>query len=703
MNFLHKVSIKVLLVSWSLFAILALAIVSVVSVFSNEQLSRNTDVLINQVIPVEKANEASFAVVLKYLNRQSQLLIVEGADALAAIEDRTHLDREIQAPFDQIKIMLGEAGAQHSSALLQAYAQFIEADDDLLENTRSGLKLDQKTVVATGEIAQSIATLQSKAEAISGKVILSAKRTARAFRRDIEKVNDLNVMRDRSLLFLALDSSVVVKAAHSLKADLEALNAVAMRILLIENPDLLVGLRDNVVKQLFTNTRSELAVIESSEQRFAEEVAQQISGLEALESLISGPESLIALREAKLANLAARNAIHTRINESQSKILFALEQVSNFGGVIVNDAEAQSEATKQQNLFMQAFMGVAVVVVMLFMGAYIGRRINIPLEQLVGVMHRLSDGDLTQSIQQSKAQDEFGELIKEVHVTTDNLREMLRLVLDASGQISQASGSLAQTTKITNEGVQNQKKESELLATAMTEMAASVNEVASNASDTSQATQDASGKAEHGNLTVQETLEAMNLLSENIEKASEIVRHLERDTNKIGSVIDVIQGISEQTNLLALNAAIEAARAGESGRGFAVVADEVRALAKKTQDSTEEIQQVIGSIQSGTKSAVQAMEKSQQVGADCHDKAITAGNNLEEIVQQVDFINQRNLQIASSSEEQSSVTAEMHQNIVKINRIAEETAAASDTVEGNSDHLDVLARALKTILSRYKV
>jgi len=188
-----------------------------------------------------------------------------------------------------------------------------------------------------------------------------------------------------------------------------------------------------------------------------------------------------------------------------------------------------------------------------------------------------------------------------------------------------------------------------------------------------------------------------------LELASTVFSDLEQDSMKISSIIDIIKSISEQTNLLALNAAIEAARAGESGRGFAVVADEVRNLAQKNQNSTSEIQDAVDAIQSGTKSAVEAMSQSKKEATTSKMHAEKAGLKLNEIVELVASINDRNMLIASSSEEQSAVTEEMHKNIIKINVVAEETAETSNIVLDNSEQLDTLAGSLKSLLVKYEI
>ena len=231
--------------------------------------------------------------------------------------------------------------------------------------------------------------------------------------------------------------------------------------------------------------------------------------------------------------------------------------------------------------------------------------------------------------------------------------------------------------------VLEQKDEVDKVATAMTQMSATVHEVARNATEAAEAAQRADEETSKGKMVVSQAIEAIDLLANEVNEAAQVIHRLEQDSDEIGAVLDVIRGIAEQTNLLALNAAIEAARAGEQGRGFAVVADEVRTLAQRTQQSTQEIQNMIERLQSGAQDAVKAMEQGRsraQVGV---EQAAEAGTSLETIAQAVGTISDMNTQIATAAEEQSVVAEEINLNIVTISDMADKIA--SDTGSGGVD------------------
>jgi methyl-accepting chemotaxis protein len=261
---------------------------------------------------------------------------------------------------------------------------------------------------------------------------------------------------------------------------------------------------------------------------------------------------------------------------------------------------------------------------------------------------------------------------------------------------------MAAVTEQTSAGVSNQKQETEMVASAITEMTATVQEVASNAEGASRAAADADNEAKEGNQVVNSTVQAITALAREIEDSSAVIEKLKGDSENIGTVLDVIKGIAEQTNLLALNAAIEAARAGEQGRGFAVVADEVRTLAQRTQQSTAEIEGLIDALQGGAEQAVSVMTQSRDRAGATVEKAQHAGQSLSSITQAVETILQMNTQIATASEEQSAVSEEIQRNVVNIQTISEETSMGAEQTSSASAELARLGEQLQALVGQFK-
>jgi len=237
----------------------------------------------------------------------------------------------------------------------------------------------------------------------------------------------------------------------------------------------------------------------------------------------------------------------------------------------------------------------------------------------------------------------------------------------------------------------------------MNEMSATVQEVSRNISGTAQAADDANKETVTGSNVVSDAVEGVQKLAAQLESATNVIHQLEQDSEDINAVLDVIKGVAEQTNLLALNAAIEAARAGEQGRGFAVVADEVRTLAGRTQASTEEINQVIEKLQSGSCKAVEVMSKSRDDAHAVVDKAIKAGESLAIITTTVAHINDMSAQIASAAEQQSATSEEINRNIVNISGMANETATGAQQTAVASEELAKLGAELQTLVNEFQI
>jgi methyl-accepting chemotaxis protein len=332
----------------------------------------------------------------------------------------------------------------------------------------------------------------------------------------------------------------------------------------------------------------------------------------------------------------------------------------------------------------------------------ITRQITRPLQDTLNAVQRIAEGDLTASVQVDR-RDEMGQLQQGIQHMATTLRELIGGIRDGVGQIASAAEELSAVTEQTRAGANSQKSETDQVATAMHDMSATVQEVARNAEQASQAANEADGQARLGDQVVGEVIAQIERLAAEVSRSSEAMNGLQQESNKIGSVMDVIKAVAEQTNLLALNAAIEAARAGEAGRGFAVVADEVRGLAQRTQKSTEEIEALIAGLQNGTKQVAAAMRSSCNLTDSSVELTRKAGNSLGNITQAVSNIQSMNLQIAAAAEEQSAVAEEISRSILSVRDISEQTATASNETAASSAELARLGSQLQALVSRFRV
>ncbi len=332
----------------------------------------------------------------------------------------------------------------------------------------------------------------------------------------------------------------------------------------------------------------------------------------------------------------------------------------------------------------------------------ITRQIIFPLRTTMADVERIASGDLTATAKITR-RDELGVLQQGIQQMGTTLRELIGGIRDGVSQISSAAEELSAVTAQTSAGVNSQKEETDQVATAMHEMSATVQEVARNAEQAAQAATEADHEAHEGDRVVAEVVEQIERMASEVIRSSEAMTALQSDSDKIGSVMNVIRAVAEQTNLLALNAAIEAARAGEAGRGFAVVADEVRGLAQRTQKSTEEIEGLVTALQSGTQQVSAIMQNSRNLTESSVELTRRAGTSLARITSTVSNIQAMNQQIATAAEEQSAVAEEISRSVVNVRDVSERTAAASDETAASSVELARLGSQLQTMVSRFRI
>jgi len=373
----------------------------------------------------------------------------------------------------------------------------------------------------------------------------------------------------------------------------------------------------------------------------------------------------------------------------------------------INGDEAGHAADRALEAYETAFNWVIITIILaalatVALATLFTKSIVRPLNQAVNVAETVASGDLTQSFI-IEGTDEPARLLTALKAMQANLRNTIQGISDSSNQLASAAEELNTVTEDSTRGLHQQSHEIEQAATAVNEMTAAVDEVARNAVATSEASRESDTTAQHGRQQVIKTVDSIGLLAADVTTTSTQVEQLAGQVRDISKVLDVIRSIAEQTNLLALNAAIEAARAGDAGRGFAVVADEVRALAHRTQQSTQEIEQMIGDVHQGTDKAVQAMQNSNERARSTLEMARTAGEALDDIARAISQISERNLVIASASEEQAQVAREVDRNLINIRDLSLQSSAGANQTSAASQELAGLAVNLNELVARFRI
>ena len=443
----------------------------------------------------------------------------------------------------------------------------------------------------------------------------------------------------------------------------------------------------NQIASISPEFRSEISRISSGFDNYFD-VAYDVS-----QSMVNGTADF-----SRLGELSAQ------MNQSYDGAIAAMSQFRDAQQAAFEEAFKNTDSANTSLISTGVILAVVVTILLFGTAVPIVRGIKQSIDDVVRSLKDIAqeNGDLTVRIE-TKSEDEIGELVYWFNQFMDKLQGVVRDVVEASLPLSNLAQNLRGVTEETQRTIDVQQKSATNAKRAVDTMSGSVDGVAHSAAQAASDANEATTAASEGRQIVQQTVTSIQQLAENVRETADVIARLESDSNKVGSVLDVIKGIAEQTNLLALNAAIEAARAGEQGRGFAVVADEVRTLASRTQQSTEEIQSTIEQLQNAAHSAVEVMSRGTEQATSSVETANKAGSSLETITSTIGRINQMNEQIAHNTEDQRTVAVDVVRHVDEIHERTEQTASRSGELGSMCNELADLAQHLESIAKQFRV
>ncbi|MFS1465646.1 methyl-accepting chemotaxis protein [Vibrio lentus] len=429
-------------------------------------------------------------------------------------------------------------------------------------------------------------------------------------------------------------------------------------------------------------------VFDESVQKFTKDVGQKGGVLDKHNNYLKAKEALYI----NIANLAVE--IDQAMAVLDSFNVTAEEQL--------NSSFADASSIYDKGLFNAIAIGIVVTVFAAAIGYHIAHSVREPLTRILGTLEGLTEGDMTQRID-IRYDNEFSRVSRHINTLADNLRNILVKLNDASDDLTKTASVNQKTSSETQVQLNSQREQTATVATAMTEMSHSVQEVANSAQSSLTMVQQVESASESGRQIMNTNISTINKLEARLTESVSAVGELQQMSSQIGSILDVIRGIAEQTNLLALNAAIEAARAGEQGRGFAVVADEVRVLAQKTTQSTSEIETMISNLQSSSKTASNVIESCMSDMDMSVEQASSANSAMEEIQALILEISHMSTHISQAAAEQSETSGDIARNIEDINHIADKSYQAMSSIAEASQNLTILANQQGDLVHQFKL
>ena len=705
-------SIRFLVIMLASVGILASMILSLSTISSYRNLGVEQGKLIN-ISAIQQVSANVTESLVNFQSRQAEILATRSLEQLEAI----HLNQNLIAQYQQASLSLRKLTTSNSQLKqvintlddhFQAYAQ---TDQLILQSTHKLLTEDRLLQQKVHEIDQHLDELDTQTGSISGKLRLAETRTAR---------------RLKQLLGTAAESSSNSNLSHQINAlvtrkesiQLETINQIQLMTLklstdirlLLSAPgaDMLFNLRNNKIIQNIDNTRQlvqKLGQSLESESELAELSNSLTGSLEKLFQLsILSDRSIYQIQSDKINHTQQQNVLLKVSAVHASAMNQTIEQLS---AVVLSNREHISRHSQQQinsSYVLVSSITFSVFILLVALTLFTVRNISKPLQDLSDAVHEIAQGsgDLTQRLKIGNVR-ELAKIAQNFNDFMQKIGSAINQVNAASTSLFTASGTLQDISTETRIEIQQQQNETRRAATAFLKMTQSNRDIATISENARVSSLEVRDESKHSNQIVNDVASDLTKLAGQIEQTCQKILNLEQLSTSIGVVLDVIRSITKQTNLLALNAAIEAARAGEHGRGFAVVADEVRSLARRTQDSTLEIEAMIEQLQQSTQYAVSSIQEGNDRASSTVERATLAAHSLTKITGAMNSIFEMNDAIAQAAEQQSIVSTQIDAYVDQIRKIGDRTVVGADKIAHSGTNLSELSSKLQGLMSQFKI
>ncbi|MCK8071683.1 methyl-accepting chemotaxis protein [Vibrio sp. 1CM23M] len=647
--------------------IIMFAVTITIMMNSMNQIHSNFESVSETSLPLVALSNQTSVQLLSADKSFKDFLTTQNAERMSAM--RTEF-AESQNSFSEVLSNL-EAASQNDSTLIERIAQlrameeryFAEADE-AMNNYVAMFEAQEQVQKASRDFQRlhSELTVGMK-EYVADQKSISVKVMAKSY---FIKLQDAEVITSDALA--SSDVAFVQKAVNQNKKAVTHLN-YAYRGLSTQLPAL---------KNVF----------DESVQKFTKDVGQKGGVLDKHNNYLQAKQALYV----NIANLA--------VEVDQAMVV--LDSFNVTAEEQLNSSLADASSIYDKGLFNAIAIGIVVTVFAAAIGYHIAHSVREPLTRILGTLEGLTEGDMTQRID-IRYDNEFSRVSRHINTLADNLHNILVKLNDASDDLTKTASVNQKTSSETQAQLNSQREQTATVATAMTEMSHSVQEVANSAQSSLTMVQQVESASESGRQIMNTNISTINQLEVRLTESVGAVGELQQMSSQIGSILDVIRGIAEQTNLLALNAAIEAARAGEQGRGFAVVADEVRVLAQKTTQSTSEIETMISNLQSSSKTASNVIESCMSDMDMSVQQASSANSAMEEIQALILEISHMSTHISQAAAEQSETSGDIARNIEDINHIADKSYQAMSSIAEASQNLTILANQQGDLVHQFKL